>query len=102
MKKICFFVDEKSIVDFKLKLRHDGLSQPGFFKSIMGLYISEPDKFNDVLEYIKFSSSRFKKSKIKKTMKLYNKGVDNMKNFSLSEEEKEKVFDILEHEIGDL
>lgn len=102
MKKICFFVDEKAIVDFKLKLRHDGLKQTDFFKSVIYLYLDHPDMFLQMLEKIKNNESKFSKTRIAKTIDLYKKGIKNMKNYSLSEEEKNNVFDILEHEIGDL
>ena len=102
MKKFCFFLDEKTIVDLKLRLRHDGLSQTTFFKSVVDLYLNQPDKFVDSLEEIKLMSSTFTKTRIKKTMKLYKEGTSALHDFSLSEKEKKNVFDILEHELGDL
>ena len=95
-------MDEKTIVDLKIRLRHDGLKQTDFFKSVVCLYLDHPDMFIEILEKIKTKESKFSKTRIAKNINLYKKGIKNMKNYSLSEEEKNSVFDILEHEIGDL
>jgi hypothetical protein len=95
-------MDEKAIVDLKIRLRHDGLKQTDFFKSVVYLYLDHPDLFIDILEKIKTKESKFSKTRIAKSINLYKKGIKNMKDYNLSEEEKKSVFDILEHELGDL
>ena len=102
MKKVCFFVNDKAIADLKIRLRHDGLKQTDFFKSVIYLYLDHPDMFIDILQKIVTKESKFSKSRIVKNVDLYKKGIKNMENYNLSEEEKQGVFDILEHEIGDL
>ena len=102
MKKICFYIDEKKFVDFKLRLRHDGLTQTGFIEAITSAYLENTEGFSPVLHTIKERSSRIGVKRNTTTMRKYKEGQKNMKSYHLTDEEKNKIFDILDSELGEL
>ena len=101
-KKACFLIEEKTFVDFKLRLRHDGLSQASFIGVVIDLYLRNEEKFHPVLHEIKSKMSKIGGKRNKKTMKGYKLGQETLDNYSLSQKEKDEIFDILEKEIGEL
>tara|TARA_A100001015_G_C14608086_1_gene563098 strand:+ start:294 stop:602 length:309 start_codon:yes stop_codon:yes gene_type:complete len=102
MKKIMFYVDEKQFVDFKIKLRNDGLSQKDFFSCMMGLYTCGDSRLNKVSEFMRDSHSSHSKNKNLKTTNLQKKATKIDESIIISEDEKNNIFDILDQEIGDL
>ena len=102
MKKIMFYVDEKQFVDFKIKLRNDGLSQKDFFSSMINLYTCGDPRLNKVSQLMRESHGIHSKRKNSKTTTLQNKFADVNKSIIISEDEKNNIFDLLDQEIGDL
>jgi hypothetical protein len=56
----------------------------------------------DMIDSYKYELAKQGKQKIKTTRKMIDGGVENEKSYTLSEEDKNSIFDILETEIGDL
>ena len=102
-KRIVIVEQEKRHADLKIKLKHYGLSQAGFFRAcISGL-------INDDVEFIKFfnkilDENTYIKSK-KKTAdskKLLAKGLKQLSDFGFAEGEIDNIFDLIEKEHPDL
>tara|TARA_Y100000592_G_scaffold99255_1_gene174640 strand:+ start:12255 stop:12584 length:330 start_codon:yes stop_codon:yes gene_type:complete len=99
--KIVFYSTDKSSVDFKIRLRHDGLSQSMFFSSLMDLYIQNDPDLNNIIEKIKLDKKPIGAKKLKKIKQDYEKGEDILKDLGISENDKQKIYDIIESEVID-
>ena len=102
MKKITFYVEEKKFVDFKIRLKNDGLSQKDFFSCLMSLYTSGDAKLYGISSFMRDKYSFHSKSKNKKTANLERKANEIYESINLSEKEKSNIFDILDKELGDM
>ena len=102
MKKVLFYVEEKKFVDFKIKLRNDGLSQKDFFSCLMNLYTCSDPKLNNASEFMRETHGLHSKNKNSKTTLLHKKAANISESIVISEDEKRNIFDLLDEEIGDL
>jgi len=101
-RTISFHIGEKEYVDFKIKLRHDGLSQQKLLGRLVEFYINNPSFFEIVLKEVMELDSSFSKSRVALSLDAYSEGIKNVAKYSMSEEEKEQLYSLLEEENGDL
>ena len=102
MKKNVVFADDDQIyAKFLIKLKYDGITRNSFFREIVRAYLDEEENiYNFVQKYKdkhKSQSNRLRKI-IQKEKNLEKKIGDK---FSLSDDEIEDIFDILEQESPD-
>ena len=95
-------MDEKKLVDFKLKLRHDGLTQTSFVEAVTHLYLQGDHNFLAVLSDVKDRHSRIGKRRSSLTMKSYAEGQDALDRYLLTDEDKNSLYDILDIEYGEV
>ena len=100
-KKIIFADLDKTHAELIVRLRHDGLTQGLFFRSLVALYLSNDERILSVIEDLRHTVGKFGKVKNRKNADLHSQRLQNEKLNGLTEAEKEEIFDMLE-EIGDL
>tara|TARA_B100001094_G_C17777374_1_gene598000 strand:- start:282 stop:614 length:333 start_codon:yes stop_codon:yes gene_type:complete len=96
-KKVIFYDSDKRYADLKIRLEHDGLSQPKFFRGLLTGYLSRDPDILNYIDKLK-SASRVSKKRIKEDRELIKKGEEKLDTFSLGSGEIESIFDILEKE----
>ena len=101
-KKIVFQDLDKRHADLKIRLRHDGLTQIEFFKSLMTGYLECDSRIIDFITDLKISIAKQGKRRILKTKELIDQGDMNKTLFNLDESEKEELFDMIAKEFPDL
>jgi len=94
-KKIIFHDTDKRHVDLRIRLRHDGLTQLQFFQGMVTGYITGDLRIIDFITDLKFQIAKQGKIRIKDSRKLIDKGEDVKNSFSLTDEEKENIFDMI-------
>ena len=101
-KKIVFADTDDRHAKLIVRLRHDGITQKQFFQYLISCYIDKDIRMVDMIDSYKYELAKQGKQKIKTTRRLIDNGIDNEKSYTLSEEDKDTIFDMLETEIGDL
>ena len=101
-KKIVFHDTDKRHAELLIRLRHDGLTQVAFFQSMITGYLKNDKRIIGYITSVKESIAKQGKQKISKTKDLIEKGYELENMFNLTEEEKEKIFDMLAEEFPDL
>ena len=101
-KKIVFADTDDRHAKLIVRLRHDGLTQKQFFQYLISCYIDKDIRMVDMIDSYKYELAKQGKQKIKTTRKLIDDGTKNKKLYTLSEKDKDDIFDMLETEIGDL
>jgi hypothetical protein len=98
-KKIIFYDSDKRYADFKIRLKHDNISQPQFFRGIMSAYLKNDKDFRVVIDKIKKSKRiNHNKEDISSKAELINEGQEVFDKIILDEEELTNIFDMLENE----
>ena len=88
-KKIVFGDTDKRHADLRIRLHVDELKQGDFFRAVVTAYIEQDEDFLKFLEKYKDQAGIRKKI----LNKSYAKAKETKKNFSLSDEEIENIFD---------
>tara|TARA_R100000152_G_C6701579_1_gene130993 strand:+ start:118 stop:441 length:324 start_codon:yes stop_codon:yes gene_type:complete len=102
-KKIVFYDTDKRHADLKIRLHYDGLTQAGFFRSMVSGYLSKDPAIMDYIQRIKETESIQSAKKRKDTNKLLEAGEETKNKFSLlGDDEVESIFDIIEKEFPEL
>jgi hypothetical protein len=101
-KKITFVDTEKRQVDFRIRLKYDGLTQSQFFRSIMTGYLDSDERIISFVEEFKQKYEIQGRPKRRKSRILRDKGKEVKRQFSLDGEAIENIFDIIEKEHPDL
>jgi len=101
-KKIIFYDSDKRHAELIIRLRHDGLTQSAFFQSIITGYLEKDERIIDFIHHMKFSISNQGKSKINKTKQLIEEGYELENMFNLTEKERDKIFDLIAQEHGEV
>mgnify|MGYP001173307066 CR=1 FL=1 len=84
---------EKSVADFKIRLRYDNLTQTQFFRSIVDMYLSNDPKILSVIEKVKEKEKSMGKAKRKKAK------AEAESSICFSNREKQDLFDLIEGQI---
>lgn len=99
----CFhdvYIDGDALVRFKVKLEHYNLSQQEFFTAIITAYGNNDPLFEEfITKHI--TSEGHAKWKLDYYDYQRKFGLKVMKDFGLSEDEKESIYDVLEEDDGD-
>lgn len=101
-RQISIKAAEKLILDFKIKLRNDGLSHHSFFKEVISLYVRSDPAFEQSLEIILDRSSKLSATKLRTSKGLRSKARSNLSEIIMSEEDKKNIYSLLEQEVGEL
>jgi len=101
-KRISFMDSDKRIADFKIRLKHDGLTKTQFFRAILTAYLEGDEDINHFIDRHK----RINKSQSDTQAAVVRKATKEAKaikgKFGLDNSEIEDIFDILEKEHPDL
>tara|TARA_Y100000592_G_scaffold101037_1_gene184819 strand:+ start:46810 stop:47124 length:315 start_codon:yes stop_codon:yes gene_type:complete len=101
-RKISLKASEKLILDFKIKLRNDGLSHHSFFSEVVKLYVNSDPAFEQSLDIILDKTSKLSTAKLKSSREQRTKAHDNLSEIIMSEEDKQSIYSLLEQELGEL
>lgn len=101
-RQISIKATEKLILDFKIKLRNDGLSHHSFFREVMSLYVSSDPAFEQSLDIILHKASKLSAAKLRVSKGLRAKANNNLSEIIMSEEDKKNIYSLLEQEVGEL
>ena len=94
-KKINFAIEVKKHVDLRIRLRHDDLSQVRFFKAMVDGYLANNELILEYINGYKEENNIQSIKKREKSMKLIEKGKEELDKFIFSEKELEDIFDII-------
>ncbi len=97
-KRIVFTENDHRHAKLILKLKHDGLKQSEFFRSLVTGYLAGDQRIQDYITEIS-SLSRQRKTK---SSKLRSTGENLVKDFGLTDGEIDNIFDLIEEEHPDL
>jgi len=94
-KKINFVIEVKKHVDLRIRLRHDDLSQVRFFKAMVDGYLENNELILQYINGYKEENNIQSIKKREKSMKLIEKGKEELDKFVFSDKELEDIFDII-------
>ena len=97
-KKIVFLDTDHRHANLIVRLRHDGLTQSDFFRSLITGYIEGDTRIQDYVDEV----SPHSKLKKKHSRKLRLTGQKQVGDMGLSDQQVENIFDLLEEERSDL
>ena len=101
-KRIVFKVSDHDHAKLILRLRHNSLTQSEFFKAIIEAVNSDNDTILSFIGDYVSSKQILNKQRIKKSKKLITEGQQLAKDFSLSADEVDDVFDLIAEEFPEL
>lgn len=97
LKEITFYDDAKLYGDFVIKVKYDEFASPSeFFRFVVRAYVENDTKFFDWVEKVKYQKN-VAKIRIKRTRQSVEDGKELMKDYGLSHDEIENIFDVLEN-----
>lgn len=97
-KRIVFTETDHRHAQLIIRLKHDGIKQSEFFRSIITAYLSGDERIQSYVEECSsLSSARKTKSK-----KLRQTGKEQIKNYAFTDGEIENIFDLIEEEHPEL
>jgi hypothetical protein len=97
-KRIVFTDSDHRHAQLVIRLRHDGITQSGFFRHLIGAYIEGDKRLQALVDEIGGQS----KNRQSKSRKLRTTGKRNLKDHALNEGEIENIFDLIEQECPEL
>jgi len=97
-KKIVFLDTDHRHANLIIRLRHDGLTQADFFRSLVTGYIEGDNRIQDYIDEIATHS----KLKKKHSRKLRLTGQKQLSQMGLSDQQVENIFDLIAEEFPEL
>jgi len=97
-KRVVFTETDHNHAKLIIRLKHDGLTQAAFFRSLIKGYIDGDERIQQFVDDTKAQSLRHKY----KSSRLIKQGKENSKNLGLNDNEIENIFDLLEEEYPEL
>jgi uncharacterized protein YeeX (DUF496 family) len=97
-KRIVFTENDHRHAQLVLKLKHDGIKQAAFFRSIITGYLAGDDRIQSYIEEV----STLSKERKSKSRALKKQGQNTMNDFGFTDGEIENIFDLIEEEYPDL
>ena len=97
-KRIVFTENDHRHAQLILKLKHDGLKQSEFFRSLITAYIAGDERIQSYVDEI----SSLSKQRKTKSKKLREKGTQAVSDFGFTDGEIENIFDLIEEEPPEL
>jgi hypothetical protein len=98
-KTIIFVDDDKRHADLRIRLRHDGLTQVEFFQNMITGYLNNDERIIEYITDLKYALAKQGKRRIAKTKKLIENGREILKDYSLSDDERDELFDMIAEEL---
>jgi hypothetical protein len=97
-KRIVFSDTDHRHAQLVLRLRHDGLTQAQFFRSLITGYLEGDERIHNYIASISTQSNLKKKQ----SQRLRQKGKQKVEEMGLSEQQVENIFDLIAEEHPDL
>jgi len=97
-KKIVFTDTDKRHADYRIRLKHDGLSQNIFFRMLVTGYLESDERISSFIRDVKEEHSKQGKKRRATSDRLQRAGQEGKKIFAMSTADKERIYDILEKE----
>ena len=98
LKKIVFEETDHQHAKFIIRLRHNSISQSEFFRAIVEGFIKSDERICSFIEERAKGQKSMNEQRIKKSRMLKKSGHQRIKDFALSGEEIENIFDLIEDE----
>ena len=102
VKRIVFKVTDHEHAKLIVRLRHNALTQSEFFKAVIDAVNHDDELILSFIEQHISEKKKMNKERIVKTNKMIDKGKQIIKDFSLSDDEVEDVFDLIAEEFPEL
>lgn len=99
-KRVVFGESGKKLADFKIRLQYDGLKQGQFFNEIISAYLEEDPEFMVFITSLKDRLAEQSKHRRRIAKKERESARQIKKDFALTDDEVESIFDLLERETG--
>tara|TARA_B100000927_G_scaffold18019_1_gene13914 strand:+ start:1767 stop:2084 length:318 start_codon:yes stop_codon:yes gene_type:complete len=93
---VTFSCLEKQAVDFKIRVKYDGLTQSSFFQEVLRTYLEGDPEFFPILEKIKLKRARMGKAKSVNSIKEMYSGQQILKDLGITESDRSALFDLIE------
>jgi hypothetical protein len=97
-KRIVFTENDHRHAQLVLKLKHDGLKQSQFFRSLITAYLAGDDRIQSYVDEI----SSLSKERKTKSKKLRSDGQQKINDFGFTDGEIDNIFDLIEEEHPEL
>jgi hypothetical protein len=97
-KRIVFTENDHRHAQLVLKLKHDGLKQSQFFRSLITAYLAGDDRIQSYVDEI----SSLSKERKTKSKKLRSDGQQKISDFGFTDGEIDNIFDLIEEEHPEL
>ena len=97
-KRIVFTDNDHRHAQLIVKLKHDGIKQAAFFRSIVTGYLAGDDRIQSYVDEV----SSLSKERKAKSKSLRQKGQNKMNDFGFTDGEIDNIFDLIEEEYPDL
>jgi excinuclease UvrABC nuclease subunit len=102
VKRIVFKVTDHEHAKLIVRLRHNALTQSEFFKAVIDAVNHDDELILSFIQQHISEKKKMNKERIVKTNKMIDKGKQIIKDFSLSDDEVEDVFDLIAEEFPEL
>lgn len=100
-KNVVFVEDDDQYARMLVRLRYDKLTQGNFFRGLVELYVENDLDMAKVIEKIKSTKSTMGKKKRRETIKDIELGEQMKKDFGLSDNEKNFIYDLIEEDFDE-
>ena len=97
-KKIIFEEQTDQHARLITRLRYDRLTQGGFFRGLVDLYVKNDETMATIIAKIKKQNKSMGKTKIEKALEEIREGKKLKEKFNLSEGEKKNIYDLIEED----
>ena len=101
-KRIVFNVSDHEHAKLILRLKHNSLTQSEFFRAIIEAVNSNDEIMLSFIAECVTKKQKINKQRLRKNNNLIHQGNETLKDFSLSEDDLEDVFDLIAKEFPDL
>ena len=100
---LSFSLDSKLHENLKIRLYYDQIrTQSEFFRFCVESYLEQDPLFMAFLEDYKINKKVQSKARVSKSRQLREEGTKNLQDLSLTDEDIENIFDILEEDLPEL
>lgn len=97
-KRIVFTENDHRHAQLILKLKHDGMRQSEFFRSLITAYLAGDERIQSYVDEV----SQLSKKKKNRSAKLKKEGTQKLSDFGFTDGEIDNIFDLIEEEHPDL
>ncbi|MDP7058958.1 MAG: hypothetical protein QF416_00600 [Candidatus Marinimicrobia bacterium] len=101
-KNLTFSIGTKLHADFRIRLKYEGMGQGKFLRWLVLQYAQKNPMMEELIELYKKDNGNLSKTRESKIKKELEKEKKVKKDFALSEDERQSIFDIIEIEMPDL